>query len=79
LIKKVSFLQVELHERFMSWIFLDSTMIYIRRCLFLYIYAGIHGKKSPCYECHVEVRGAGDKTLVLHLFFFFLLWIWHVN
>lgn len=22
---------------------------------------GVHGKKSPCYECHVEVHGAGEQ------------------
>lgn len=43
-------------------------------CLFSYFAAtqfilGIHGKKSPCYECHVEVHGAGKKTHVQHLVF----------
>lgn len=32
---------------------------------------GIHGKKFPCYECHVEVHGAGNTTLVLTAFIFF--------
>jgi len=32
---------------------------------------GIHGKKSPCNECNVEVHGAGIKTFVLHRFLSF--------
>lgn len=52
-----------------------SVLIYsFMFCLFPYFAAtqfvlGIHGKKSPCYECHVEVHGAGNKTLVQHLVF----------
>ena len=36
----------------------------------LYLYAfviGFHGKKSPCFECHVEVHGTGEHIFVYNL------------
>ena len=36
-------------------------------CAVTWFVLGIHGKKSPCFECHVEVHGTGIKTFVLHL------------
>ena len=29
---------------------------------------GVHGKNLSCFECDVEVRGAGMKILVLQIY-----------
>ena len=39
----------------------------ISHILCTFVYLGIHGKKSPRFECHVEVHGAGEQIFVQKL------------